>query len=94
MTQILILVCGPSPTIAFGSPLLLPEFPVNVGENVTYVCDENYIFKGIGDTVTIECLLGGFWSKISNCVGKSTANKESERRFIILKYYLSYCSPR
>lgn len=67
---LIVLVCGPSPTITNGGPVALPAFPVNVGTKIMYVCDKNYIFKGIGTNVTIECLLGGYWSEISNCVGK------------------------
>lgn len=63
-------VCGASPEIAEGAAVSLPRFPVNVGTEVTYVCNEGFRFRDGGFNVTIKCELGGFWTKIGNCVGK------------------------
>ena len=68
--QIYVVVCGESPAILHGSAVSLPNFPVNVGEQITYTCSNGYRFRDGSYSKTIECEQGGWWSLITNCIRK------------------------
>ena len=64
-------MCGAPPVIENGGPDIdtLPSV-LDVGKNLTYVCDEGYSFRSDGMTSrVVTCMEGQYYSHIENCQG-------------------------